>query len=177
MAKIKWVMDPAHSEVQFRIRHMMISHVTGQFNKFDASVETEGDDFTTAGVRFTADLNSITTNNEQRDAHLKSGDFFDITTHPQVVFEGKKLEKTGDDYKLYGTLTIRGVSKEAVLDAEYGGSARDPWGNTRVGLSVTGKINRKEFGLTYNTTLETGGVLIGEDVKISCHVEFIRQEA
>jgi polyisoprenoid-binding protein YceI len=177
MAKIKWVLDPAHSEVRFRIRHMMISQVTGQFNKFEADVETEDEDFTTAKIRFTADLDSITTNNEQRDAHLKSGDFFDIASYPQVVFEGKKLEKVNGDYKLHGTISIRGVDKDLVLDAEYGGSARDPWGNTRVGFSVTGKINRKDFGLTYNTALETGGVLIGDEVKIDAHVEFIRQEA
>ncbi len=176
MAKITWALDPTHSEVQFKIRHMMISNVTGQLHKFNLSVETEGDDFTTAKIRFAGDPNSISTNNEQRDGHLQSNDFFDTANHPQIIFEAEKLEQDGDDeYNLYGTLTIRGVSKQIKLDVEFGGTAKDPWGNTRVGFSVTGKINRKDFGLVYNAALETGGVLIGEEVKINAQVEFIRQ--
>jgi len=176
MARIKWVIDPAHSEVQFRIRHMMIANVTGRFERFDASVETEGDDFTSADIRFTLDLDSINTNNKERDAHLKSRDFFSVTDYPQVIFTGKKLQKTGDNYKLSGILAIRDVSREVELDVEYGGSGRDPWGNTRVGFSVEGKISRKDFGLNYNEMLESGGVLIGDDVKISGQVEFVRRE-
>jgi polyisoprenoid-binding protein YceI len=176
MARIKWVLDPAHSEVQFKIRHMMIANVTGRFERFDASVETQGDDFTTADIRFTLELDSVNTNNKERDGHLKSGDFFSMAEYPQVVFTGAKLEKSGDDYKLHGVLAIRDISRPVVLDVEYGGSGRDPWGNTRVGFSVDGKINRKDFGLNYNAILETGGVLIGDDVKISAQVEFVRQE-
>src|SRR5438105_1189220 len=133
MAKTKWVMDPAHSEIQFKVRHMMISTVTGHFKQFNATVETEGDDITTAKVHFTADISSISTNNEQRDAHLRTGDFFDAEKHPQLSFESDRLEKINDEqYKLYGTLTIRGTSKQVVFNVEYGGLMQDPWGNTRV---------------------------------------------
>src|SRR5690606_34951800 len=112
----------SHSEVQFRVRHMMISNVTGQLQKFDVSVETEDNDFSTAKIRFTGDPNTISTNNEQRDGHLQSNDFFDTANHPEIIFEGDRMEKSGDDaYKLHGTLTIRGVSKPLALDVEYGG--------------------------------------------------------
>ncbi len=177
MAKTTWALDAAHSEVQFRVRHMMISNVTGQLNKFDINVETEGDDFSTAKIRFTGDPNTISTNNEQRDGHLQSNDFFDTANHPQIIFEGERMEKAGDDtYKLHGTFTMRGVSKPLVLDVEYGGMAKNPWGNTLAGFTVTGKINRKDFGLIYNTALETGGVLIGDEVKITAQAEFVRQD-
>src|SRR5262245_55515245 len=125
MANTKWIMDAAHSDLIFKVRHMMISTVTGHFKKFDAAVETEGDDITTAKVHFTADVKTISTNNEQRDAHLNSGDFFDVDNHPQIIFDGDKLEKAGgDNYKLHGTLNMRGVSKPVVLDVEYGGMAQ-----------------------------------------------------
>jgi polyisoprenoid-binding protein YceI len=178
MAKNTWVLDAAHSEVQFRVRHMMVSNVTGQLKKFDVTVDTDGEDFSTAKIRFTGDPNSISTNNEQRDGHLQSNDFFDTASHPEIIFEGEGLEKTGDDtFKLNGTLTIRGVSKPVTLDVEYGGMAKNPWGNTVAGFAVTGKINRKDFGLVYNAALETGGVLIGDEVKIFAQAEFVRQEA
>src|SRR5688500_4424674 len=143
MANTTWVLDPTHSELQFKIKHLMISTVTGQFNNFSGTVETTGDDFTTAKVHFQAEVSSISTNNEQRDTHLRSGDFFDTDNYPDLVFEGERMEKTGEDeYKLYGTITMRGVSKELALNVEFGGITQDPWGNTRTGFSVTGKINR-----------------------------------
>src|SRR5690348_3772087 len=143
MAKTKWIIDPVHSEIHFKVRHLLVSWVTGSFQKFNADVETDGDDFTTAKIKFTADLHSISTNNEQRDAHLRSGDFFDVENHPQVTFESERLEKVDDEnYKLYGTLTMRGVSKKISLNVEFGGIAQDPWGNTRTGFTLTGKINR-----------------------------------
>ncbi len=178
MANTKWAMDATHAEVHFKVKHMLVSNVTGNFKTFNASVETEGDDMSTAKVHFTADIDSISTNNEQRDGHLKTGDFFDAANHPQLTFDSEKLEKvSGDDYKLHGTLTMRGVSKPVVLNVEYGGMMQDPWGNTRVGFSVAGKINRKDFGVSFNMASETGGILLGEDVAISANVEFVKEAA
>ena len=176
MAKETWVLDPTHSELQFRIKHLMISTVTGQFNQFKATVETDGDDFTTAKVHFNAEVNSISTNNEQRDAHLKNGDFFDIEKYPEIVFESQRMETTGDDeYKLYGTITMRGISKQLILNVEFGGITKDPWGNTRTGFSVTGKINRQDYGMSFGAVSETGGILLGDEVKINANVQFIKQ--
>ena len=175
MTTTKWTIDPSHSEIQFKVRHLMVSYVTGQFTQFDATVETKGDDFTTAKVNFTADVNSISTNNEQRDAHLKNNDFFDAENHPELKFESEKIEKISDDeYKVEGILTIRGISKKVVLSAEYGGIMTDPWGNTRTGFTITGKINRKDFGVNFGMVSETGGVLLGDDVKISANAEFVQ---
>ena len=176
MAITKWTIDPTHSEIHFKVKHLMVSWVTGSFKQFDAIVETQDDDISTGGVRFTADVNSISTNNEQRDAHLKTGDFFDAENHPQIIFQSEKLEKTGDEtYKLYGTLTIRGNSRKVALNVEYGGIAQDPWGNTRIGVSVSGKISRKDFGVSFGMVTETGGVLLGDDVTINANTEFVKQ--
>lgn len=175
MKRTKWALDPTHSEIQFKVKHLMISKVTGQFQKFDATVETEGDDLTSAKVSFTADVNSISTNNEQRDAHLRTGDFFDAENHSQLSFVSSRLEKIDEEhYKLYGTLTMRGVSKNVVLDVEFGGMIQDPWGNARVGFTVTGKINRKDYGVSFSMVSETGGVLLGEDVSIQVQTEFVK---
>jgi polyisoprenoid-binding protein YceI len=177
MATTKWALDPTHSEIQFKVRHLMVSNVTGHFKKFDASITTEGDDITTAKVNFTADIDSISTNNEQRDAHLKAGDFFDAENHPQLQFEGTKLEKTGaDEYKLHGILTMRGVSKEVALNVEFGGIVQDPWGYTRTGFTVTGKINRKDWGVSFSMVSETGGILLGEEVSITANAEFVKSQ-
>ena len=171
----KWSMDPTHSEIQFKVKHLMISTVTGQFNTFEATVETQGDDMSTAKVNFSAAVNSISTNNEQRDGHLKAGDFFDAENHPQLLFKGDRMEKTDEsNFKLHGTLTMRGVSHAVVLDAEFGGSTIDPWGNTRIGFSVTGKINRKDYGVSFSMVSETGSVLLGEEVKIFANAEFVK---
>ena len=176
MTTTKWAIDPTHSEIQFKVKHLMISTVTGQFNKFGGTVETEGDDFATAKAHFTADINSISTNNEQRDAHLRSGDFFDAENHPQLIFEGDKLEKTGDEnYKVSGTLTMRGISKKITLDAEFGGITQDPWGNTRAGFSLGGKINRKDFGLTWSAVTEAGSVVVSDEIKIHCEIQLTKQ--
>jgi polyisoprenoid-binding protein YceI len=176
MATSKWTLDPTHSEIQFKVKHLMISTVTGSFKQFEGSVEIEGEDLTTAKVRFTADVNSIFTNNEQRDAHLKANDFFDAENHPQLIFESDKLEKIDDEeYKLYGTLTLRGNSKRIALDVDFGGFAQDPWGNARAGFSVKGKINRKDFGVSFSMVSETGGVLLGEEVKLQAEVQFVKQ--
>ena len=176
MAKTKWIIDTTHSEVQFKVKHMMISTVTGYFSIFNAEVETEGDDFTTANVEFTADLSSISTNNEQRDAHLKTSDFFDAENHPQVKFVSSKLEKVDDErYTLHGDLTIRGTTKPVKLSVDYGGMIQDPWGGTRAGFTVEGKINRKDYGLHWDSVTETGGIVVSDEVRILVNCEFVKQ--
>jgi polyisoprenoid-binding protein YceI len=178
MATTKWVIDTTHSEVQFKVKHMMISTVTGYFSDFNATVETEGDDFNTAKVDFTANLNSISTNNEQRDTHLKTSDFFDAENHPKITFKGTKLEKLdNDNYILHGDLTIRGTTKPMKLKVEYGGTVQDPWGATRAGFTVEGKISRKEFGLHWNAMTETGGIVVSDEVRMHVNAEFVKQQA
>ena len=178
MSTTNWIIDNTHSELHFKVKHLMVSWVTGSFKQFNATIETEGKDMSTAKVRFTADSNSISTNNEQRDAHLRTGDFFDAEKYPQLIFESEKLEKINEeDYKVYGTLTMRGVSKKIILNAEYGGITQDPWGNTRIGFSVSGKINRKDFGVSFSMVSETGGILLGEEVTINANAEFVKQAA
>ncbi len=176
MAINKWALDPTHAEIQFKIRHLMITSVTGSFGKFNATIETQDDKFDTAKINFTADVDSITTNNEQRDGHLKSADFFEASKHPTLSFVSTKFEKlSGDNYALYGDLSFHGITKNIKLDVEHGGVIKDPWGNTRTGFTVEGKINRKEFGLVWNAATEAGGVVLGEDVKIHASVEFVKQ--
>ena len=174
----KWALDPTHSEIQFKVKHLMISTVTGQFKRFGGSVEIENDDLRTAKVQFEADISSISTNNEQRDAHLQTGDFFDAENHPKLSFESLWVEKIDDEnYKLYGSLSMRGITKPVTLDVEFGGITKDPWGNTRLGVTVTGKINRLDFGVSYGAVSETGGVLLGNEVKILASAQFVKQAA
>jgi polyisoprenoid-binding protein YceI len=155
---------------------MMITNVSGTFRKFDAKVETYGDDFTSATIDFTADADSITTGNEDRDKHLKSADFFDAARFPELKFASTKLEKKDDEnYVLHGDLTITGVTRPVKVDVEFGGTGKDPWGNERAGFTLTGKISRTDFNLNWNAALETGGVLVGEDVKIVAEIELVRQ--
>jgi len=176
MATTKWTMDAAHSEIQFKVRHMVVSNVTGSFGKFNADVETEGEDITTAKVHFTADIDSISTNNEQRDNHLKSADFFDGATHPQLTFESTKIEKVdGSDYKMHGNISIRGTVKPITLNVEFGGIVKDPWGNERAGFTVEGKLNRKDFGLSWSAVTEAGHLVVSDDVRIHANAEFIKQ--
>ncbi len=177
MSTTKWALDPTHSELQFKVKHLMISTVTGQFNKFSGIVETREDDFTTAKIDFTADVDSISTNNEQRDAHLKNSDFFDAPNHPQLIFKSEKLAKNDEagEYGLFGILSIRGTSKRIKLDVEFGGITKDPWGNTRAGFTVTGKINRQDFGVSFGAVTEAGGVVLGDEVKIIANVQFVKQ--
>ena len=176
MAITTWILDPTHSEVEFKVKHMMISTVSGKFTKFDAAVQTEDEDFTTAKVSFTVDVDSITTGNEQRDGHLKAPDFFDTPKFPQIKFVATKYENVDNDgsYEIYGDLTIRDVTKQVKLDAEFGGVIKDPWGNTRAGITVSGKINRKEFGLQFHAVTEAGNLVLSDDVRIHVGLEFIR---
>jgi len=176
MSTTKWSIDTAHSEIGFKVKHMMFTNVSGNFEKFDASIETEGDDFTTAKFDFAGDTDSITTGNADRDNHLRSADFFDAGQFPKLSFKSTSFSKIDEgDYTLTGDLTLHGVTKTVKLDVEFGGLAKDPWGNTKVGLSATGKINRKDWNLNWNSALETGGVLVGEEVKLNIELQFIQQ--
>ncbi|MCA0237992.1 MAG: YceI family protein [Bacteroidetes bacterium] len=176
MATTKWGIDPTHSEISFRVKHMMISTVTGWFESFEADAETENDDFTGAKINFSADTTSINTRNEMRDNHLRSGEFFDSENFPKMTFKASGFEKkgSGDQYVLSGDLTIRGVTKPVSLDVEFGGVATDPWGNLRAGFEINGEINRKDFGLNWSAVTEAGGVVVSDAVKIHSHVELIK---
>ena len=177
MANVKWVSDPTHSEVQFKVKHLMITTVTGYFKSFNVEAETSNDQFTDASsVVFTADVNSIDTNNEQRDTHLKSGDFFDAENHGQVKFVGTKYEQvSGEDYLLHGNLTIRGITKPITLKVEFGGIVVDPYGQTKAGFTVTGKINRKDFGLTWSAVTEAGSVVVSDEIKLQAEIQLVKQ--
>ena len=175
-AKTIWALDPTHSELAFKVRHMMISNVKGEFGKFDASITTVGDDFSKSEIDVTIDASSVSTHQEQRDGHLRSGDFFDAEKYPTLTFKSSSLKKVHEDeFKLKGILTIKGVSKEVELGVEFGGVRKDPYGKEKAGFTVEGKINRTDFGLTWNAALETGGVLVSEEVKISAEVQFVKQ--
>jgi polyisoprenoid-binding protein YceI len=174
---IKWKIDPAHSEIQFKVKHLMITTVTGYFKTFDLEVDTETEDFTTSKrIEFTADIDSIDTNSAQRDTHLKSADFFDAENNKQLKFVGKKYEASGDDAKLHGDLTIRGITKPITVNVEFGGTVVDPWGQLKAGFTVSGKISRKEFGLTWGAVTEAGHVVVGDEIKIHAEVQLIRQK-
>lgn len=175
MATTKWALDPTHSELQFKVKHLMITTVTGSIKSFSAELESEGDDFTNAAISFSGDISSIDTGNGDRDGHLKSGDFFDAENHPTINFKSTSVEKDGSDYIVKGDLTIKDVTKPVKLNAEFGGIATDPWGNTKAGFTLSGKINRTEFGLTWNAALETGGVMVSEEVKILGELQFVKQ--
>lgn len=176
MSKNVWAVDPTHSEVQFKVKHMMITNVTGQFNEFEANAETEGDDFTKAAISFNAKIASVDTKNTQRDEHLKSGDFFDAEQYPEMSFVSTSIDKKDDEnFVIKGDLTIKGITKPVALNAEFGGIGQDPWGNTKAGLSLNGKINREEFGLGWNAALETGGVMVSKEVKLLAEVQFVKQ--
>lgn len=175
MATTQWALDPTHSELQFKVKHLMITTVTGSLKSFSASLTSESDDFENANISFDGDLSSLETGNNDRDNHLKSGDFFDIEKYPNIIFESTSVVKDGDDYILNGNLTIKDTTKPVKLNAEFGGIATDPWGNTKAGFTLTGKINRTEFGLTWNAALETGGVMVSEEVKIAGELQFVKQ--
>jgi polyisoprenoid-binding protein YceI len=172
----KWVLDPMHSEVQFKIKHLVISTVSGFFRSFEGQLETENDDFTDAKIDFSLDIASVDTNQGQRDEHLKSADFFDAAQYPKITFKSTSFTKTGDDeYTLVGDLTIKDVTKPVTLAVEFGGSTADFYGNTKAGFEITGKINRKEFGLVYDGVTEAGAIVLGEDIKLLINVQFAKQ--
>lgn len=176
-APVKWTIDPMHSEVQFKVKHMMISTVTGSFQKYDADIEVVGDDLSTAKVDFRAEVDSISTNNAQRDAHLKSQDFFSGEKHPHIRFvkTGAKPVDHDGSWTLYGDLTMNGVTRPVELSVEWGGVMKDPYGNTKAGISVHGKVNRKDWGINWNAALEAGGLLVSDEVRITCEVQLVKQ--
>ncbi len=169
-----WNLDTTHTEVQFKVKHLVIATVTGFFKKFSGSVESETEDFDGASVNFNLDATSIDTNNTDRDGHLKSADFFAAEQYPTIDFAGTLKKVSGNDYTLDGALTIRGTTKALVLDVEFGGTMVDPWGNTKAGFEINGKINRKDFGLNWNALTEAGGVVVSEDVKIHINAELVK---
>jgi polyisoprenoid-binding protein YceI len=166
-----WTIDPTHSEVTFKVRHLVVSNVSGEFKTFEGTVESDKEDFTDAKIKFSADIDSIDTGVEQRDGHLKSPDFFDAASHPKLTFESTGITKKGDDYKVSGNLTIRGTTKPIELTVEYGGQQKDFYGNTVAGFEISTKVDRQEFGLAWSAVTETGGIVVGNDVKILAHVE------
>jgi polyisoprenoid-binding protein YceI len=177
MATKKWALDPTHSEVQFKIKHLMITNVTGSFDIFSVSAQTQDEDFTKAGISFTADVNSISTNNEQRDTHLKGTDFFESEKYPHIKFRATNTENIDRDgsYDLYGDLTIRDITKNVKLSVEFGGVVKDPYGNTKAGFTINGKVNRKDFGLTWNAVTEAGGVVVSDEVRIMAEIQLIEK--
>ena len=176
MAQSKWVLDPTHSEVQFKVKHLVISTVTGAFRKFEGTIDAEDEAFSGASVSFSIDADSIDTNQADRDGHLKSPDFFDAATYPKITFISTGFEKTSDDeYALTGNLTIKGVTKAVTLKVEHGGTASDPWGNYKAGFDVEGKINRKDFGLTWSAVTEAGSIVVGDEIKVHASVQFVKQ--
>ncbi len=170
--------DAAHSDVSFKIKHLMISSASGSFKKFEATMESERPDFSDAFVTFEAEVDSITTGQEQRDAHLKGDDFFNAELYPKITFKSTELKKiSGDEYQLSGDLTIRDITKPVELTVTHNGNMKDPWGFERAGFEIEGKINRHDYNLKWNALTETGGFVVGADVKIQANVEMIKQAA
>lgn len=176
MSTTKWTLDPVHSEITFKVKHLMISTVTGQFRNFNVVAETEGSDFSKPGnINVEIDVNSIDTNNEQRNNHLKSADFFDAGKYSQVLFKSTKFEANGEGAKLHGDLTIQDHTKSIVLNVEPGGIVVDPYGQTKAGFTVSGKISRKEFGLTWDAVTEAGNIVVSDEIKFHGEIQLVKQ--
>ena len=175
--KTKWAIDPAHSEISFKVKHLMITNVKGVFKDFSGSVLTNGNGFITSDIDFTLHPSSVDTGAPDRDNHLRSADFFDVENYDRLSFSGRKAEKGSEEghYQLYGDLTIRNVTRPVKLNVEFAGVMKDPWGNEKAGYTISGKINRKEWGLNWNASLEAGGVLVSEDVAINCDIQLVKQ--
>jgi len=175
LTKTKWSIDSVHSEIAFKVKHLMITNVKGVFKEFEGDIYSTDEKFMTADIDIRIDTVSIDTGDSKRDEHLKSADFFDVENHKQLTFKGISYEKVDDgNYKLYGDLTIKGIAKRIKLDVEFGGFMKDPWGNQKAGFSINGKINRKDWGLNWNAALEAGGVLVSDEVRINCEVQLIK---
>jgi polyisoprenoid-binding protein YceI len=170
-----WTIDHNHTEITFKVKHLVISSVTGEFKTFDGSIESDKEDFSDAKIQFWADVNSIDTGNQQRDGHLRSPDFFDAANHPKLNFESTSVTKKGSEYVVSGNLTIRGVTKPVELKAEFGGTQKDFYGNTVAGFEIEGKVNRKEYGLEWSAVTETGGIVVADEVKIQVNAEIIKK--
>jgi polyisoprenoid-binding protein YceI len=173
-----WQIDPAHTSVEFAVKHMMIATVKGRFAEVAAELELDEENPAKSRVAVAVDVASIDTRQDQRDAHLRSPEFFDAETHPKLTFASKRIDGSLDgDFRIVGDLTMRGVTREVTLDASFGGDGKDPWGNARRAFTAKGKVDRRDYGLTWNQTLETGGILVSDDVKISIDAEFVKKAA
>ncbi len=177
--KTKWLIDTTHSEIGFKVKHLMIANVRGTFKEYEASIYTNGDDFMSAVIDFWANPVSIETGDAKRDAHLTGVDFFDTENHKEIKFTANTLMNVDNDgsFEMYGDLTIKGLTKRIILKVEFGGTMKDPLGNTKAAFSITGKINRKNWGLNWNASLETGGILLSDEVWLTCDVQLIKQIA
>ena len=176
LVKTSWKIDPAHTKLGFSARHMVISEVEGQFTEFDVKFDT-GEDFADSEIEVTIKAASLGTGNSDRDNHLKSSDFFDALNYPEIKFISSSFDKISDEeFRLIGDLTIRGITRPIELDVTYGGKIKDPWGNERVGFQVEGKLNRFDYGLKWNSLMETGGAIVGKIIKLNCQVELIKVE-
>lgn len=175
-AATKWAIDPSHSEITFKVKHLVVATVTGKFTTFEGVLNTTNEDFSNAEINFTADIASISTGNADRDGHLKSDDFFNAEAFPKLTFNSTSFTKTSDnEYKLVGDITLRDVTKSIELTAEYGGTMVDPWGNTKAGFEIVGKIKRKEFGLKWDVITEAGGAVVSDEVKLHLNIELHKQ--
>jgi polyisoprenoid-binding protein YceI len=176
LAGTRWAIDSAHTQVEFAVKHMMLAKVRGRFAEFEGSVAFETDEVTSAAIEVRIAAASIDTRVAQRDEHLRSADFFDVGQYPELRFTSRRIEERGDDeYRVVGELTIRGVAREVTLDARFEGTGRDPWGGTRIAFSAAGRIDRREYGLTWNQALETGGILVGDEIRLAIEAELVLQ--
>lgn len=173
----EWTLDGSHSSINFAVDHMVISETTGKFDRFEVAVKADRPDFVDAKFNATVHANSINTFDAKRDEHLKAPDFFDVQKYPTITLEGKKFERQKNgQYKVYGKLTLHGVTKDVVWDAKFNGIVKDPWGGTRAGLKVTTVIDRYDYGLKYNSVLESGGVAVGQEVRVSANFELVKKQ-
>ncbi|HRC32209.1 MAG TPA: YceI family protein [Bacteroidia bacterium] len=176
MSNTNWALDPSHSHVGFKVKHLMFTNVNGTIGKYNVTVESGSDDFNDAQFAFTAEVNSISTGEAARDGHLMGADFFNAEKFPQINFKSTSFKKVSEgNYELVGNLTMLDVTKPVTLAVEYAGMMKDPWGNIKTAFAISGKINRKNWGLTYNAALETGGVLIGEEVSINAEIQMVKK--
>jgi polyisoprenoid-binding protein YceI len=177
MSTTKWNIDSAHTAITFSVRHMVVSKVRGRFGKYSGIITLDDADVTRSSVEVRIDASSIDTGVADRDTHLRSPDFLDVEQFPALDFRSKRIEQAGTHQRVFGDLTIRGVKREVVLDAEYSGRGKDPWGNERVGFAAKTSVDRKEFGLTWNQALEAGGILVGDTIEIELDVQGVRVAA
>lgn len=175
MGKSTWVVDPSHTQAEFSVKHMMFATVKGRFDKLEGQIVADPADLTTAAFKGSVEAASVTTGDAQRDAHLRSADFFDVENHPKLTFESTQIVRDGDSYKMTGNLTMRGITKPVTFHLTYEGSGKDPWGQERIGFAAETTVDRKEFGLKWNAALEAGGFLVGDQVKISVYGQAVKQ--
>lgn len=177
MATNRWEIDVGHSAIHFRVRHMVISKVSGRFARWSGSIDLDDRDLTRSSVEVRIDASSIDTQVADRDAHLRSADFLDVARYPEITFRSKRIEKDGEGYRVVGDLDLHGVVREVALEAEFAGTGKDPWGNERAGFSARASLDRRDHGLVWNAALETGGVLVGEKVEIAIELEAVKKAA